>query len=53
METKSLGFIVAPLMSLFFLSNTYIILKFSELSFSLAIFGFLDVSSSVVDVIYI
>jgi len=51
METKYLGFIVAPLTSLLSLSNIYIILKFFELSFSLAIFGFLDASSSVVDYI--
>jgi hypothetical protein len=52
MKTKSLGFIVFPLMNLLSLSDTFIVFNSFQLSFSLAIF-FGDVGSSVPNVIYI
>jgi hypothetical protein len=40
MKTKSLGFIVLPLMNLLSLSNTFIVFNYFQLSFSLAILFF-------------
>ncbi len=53
MKTKSLGFIVFPLMNLLSLSNTFIVFNYFQLSFSLAIFFGGDVGSGVPNVIFV
>jgi len=52
MKTKSLGFIVLPLMNLLSLSNTFIVFNYFQLSFSIAIF-FLGVLVQVCQMLYI